>query len=96
MNLDNISKLSDEQLNELYRNPSTVNEIKKKIIEEIEKRKINLFINNNEDLGLSANIKLLIILLSPLLIGSLILLWVFHYKFLKNSNHKSINNFGMQ
>ena len=96
MNLDNISKLSDEQLNELYRNPSTVNEIKKKIIEEIEKRKINLFINNNEDLGLSANIKLLIILLSPILIGPLILLWVFHYKFLKNWNHKSINNFGMQ
>ena len=76
MNLDNISKLSDEQLIELYRNPSTV--------------------NNNEDLGLSANIKLLIILLSPILIGSLILLWVFHYKFLKNWNHKSINNFEMQ
>lgn len=70
MNLNNISKLSDNQLVELYRNPSTVKEIKKRILKEIELRNLNYKENEiTEDNEFSQN-QILTLIFTPFLIRS--------------------------
>ena len=93
MDLKNISKLSDNQLVELYRNPTTVKEIKTRILSEINERKLDE-VKTTVVEGFDLKIKLLLIILSPIIIGSVLLLFIFHHYLLKNWNKKIIKNFG--
>ena len=95
MDLNNLSKLSDSQLVELYRNPATANEIKKAIITEINLRELNLsqIQEDNKAEGLIDNQKLIILFFSPLLIFVILLFIIFHHSLLKNWNRKKYKQF---
>jgi len=68
MDLSNISELSDAQLVALYRNPTTVDEIKKAIIKEINLRESNLDYKDDKDSDdLFSDTQKLLLLFTPFL-----------------------------